>query len=158
MISIFMLKLKCKHIQDTADDVEWWGILQLAIELSSFAQWFGKRNTRMHDWWYSGRTLWYTLIPLNFFKSLHILMSIISRAQKSLVSVSILFFEHTSQTGSSSVPPQWGGFFNRLVGWFCFNLPTLEEISCISSEGTTILLTVTTLLYLGRSPHISWEH
>lgn len=48
--------------------------------------------------------------------------------------------------------------FYGLVGWFCFNSPTLEEIGCISSEGTEILLAVATLLCPGRSQHTSWEH
>lgn len=42
------MKLKCKHVPDTAD-VEQYGILQLTTAAFSFAQGFGNSNTRMQD-------------------------------------------------------------------------------------------------------------
>lgn len=85
LTSIFMviLKYKISHFQATG----WYGILELVIKLSSFAHGFGKSNTRVQDWCCSGLAWSDSVIhtyftTLNFFKSIHILMSFISSAQK----------------------------------------------------------------------------
>lgn len=57
-------------------------------------------------------------------------MSIISKAQKKTGQC----FNFVFWIGSSSVPPQWGGFFYGLVSWFCFKSPTSEEITVLAQK------------------------